>query len=63
MCFFSLLFPKAHGLDRPKHYLRLKFLNDNKVQFYVPKPEEELWDLVSCFIEQRARWPWYLQKI
>lgn len=48
MYFFSLFSPKAHFLDRPKHYLRLKFLIDNQVQFYVPKPEEELWDLVSC---------------
>lgn len=46
MYLFSLFSPKAHSLDRPKHYLRLKFLIDNQVQFYVPKPEEELWDLV-----------------
>ncbi|XP_047660647.1 rho guanine nucleotide exchange factor TIAM1 isoform X2 [Tachysurus fulvidraco] len=42
---------KAHSLDRPKHYLRLKFLIDNQVQFYVPKPEEELWDLLYKEIE------------
>ncbi|XP_046716928.1 rho guanine nucleotide exchange factor TIAM1 isoform X1 [Silurus meridionalis] len=42
---------KAHSLDRAKHYLRLKFLIDNQVQFYVPKPEEELWDLLYKEIE------------
>uniref|UniRef100_A0A3B3RGX5 TIAM Rac1 associated GEF 1 n=1 Tax=Paramormyrops kingsleyae TaxID=1676925 RepID=A0A3B3RGX5_9TELE len=38
---------KAHHLDPSKHYLRLKFLINEQVQFYVPEPEEELKDLVS----------------
>uniref|UniRef100_A0A8C7G0N4 TIAM Rac1 associated GEF 1 n=1 Tax=Oncorhynchus kisutch TaxID=8019 RepID=A0A8C7G0N4_ONCKI len=36
---------KAHQLDSTKHYLRLKFLMDNQVQFYIPKPDEQLCDL------------------
>uniref|UniRef100_A0A3P9C1I4 TIAM Rac1 associated GEF 1 n=1 Tax=Maylandia zebra TaxID=106582 RepID=A0A3P9C1I4_9CICH len=39
---------KAHQLDPTKHYLRLKFLIENQVQFYIPKPEEDICDLV-CF--------------
>ncbi|KAJ8368564.1 hypothetical protein SKAU_G00085920 [Synaphobranchus kaupii] len=42
---------KAHHLDLAKHYLRLKFLRDNQVQFYVPKPEEDLCDLLYKEIE------------
>ncbi|KAJ8391472.1 hypothetical protein AAFF_G00089460 [Aldrovandia affinis] len=42
---------KAHHLDPAKHYLRLKFLIDNQVQFYVPKPEEDLCDLLYKEIE------------
>uniref|UniRef100_A0AAR2J096 TIAM Rac1 associated GEF 1b n=1 Tax=Pygocentrus nattereri TaxID=42514 RepID=A0AAR2J096_PYGNA len=37
---------KAHGLDSTKHYLRLKFLIETQVQFYIPKPEEDVHDLV-----------------
>uniref|UniRef100_A0A8C8A032 TIAM Rac1 associated GEF 1b n=1 Tax=Oryzias sinensis TaxID=183150 RepID=A0A8C8A032_9TELE len=41
---------KAHELDPTKHYLRLKFLIENQVQFYIPKPEEDICDLVrDCF--------------
>uniref|UniRef100_A0AAQ6AE51 TIAM Rac1 associated GEF 1b n=1 Tax=Amphiprion ocellaris TaxID=80972 RepID=A0AAQ6AE51_AMPOC len=41
---------KAHQLDPTKHYLRLKFLIENQVQFYIPKPEEDVCDLVcDCF--------------
>uniref|UniRef100_A0A3P8YYP3 TIAM Rac1 associated GEF 1b n=1 Tax=Esox lucius TaxID=8010 RepID=A0A3P8YYP3_ESOLU len=40
---------KAHHLDPTKHYLRLKFLIDNQVQFYIPKPEEDVCDLVCVF--------------
>uniref|UniRef100_A0AAZ3S968 T-lymphoma invasion and metastasis-inducing protein 1-like n=1 Tax=Oncorhynchus tshawytscha TaxID=74940 RepID=A0AAZ3S968_ONCTS len=36
---------KAHQLDSTKHYLRLKFLKDNQIQFYIPKPDEQLCDL------------------
>ncbi|XP_061073631.1 rho guanine nucleotide exchange factor TIAM1-like isoform X1 [Conger conger] len=42
---------KAHHLDLAKHYLRLKFFIDNQVQFYVPKPEEDLCDLLYKEIE------------
>uniref|UniRef100_A0A3P9MAB5 TIAM Rac1 associated GEF 1b n=1 Tax=Oryzias latipes TaxID=8090 RepID=A0A3P9MAB5_ORYLA len=37
---------KAHELDPTKHYLRLKFLIENQVQFYIPNPEEDICDLV-----------------
>uniref|UniRef100_A0A673WKN7 TIAM Rac1 associated GEF 1 n=1 Tax=Salmo trutta TaxID=8032 RepID=A0A673WKN7_SALTR len=36
---------KAHQLDPTKHFLRLKFLMDNQVQFFIPKPDEQLCDL------------------
>ncbi|XP_068441009.1 rho guanine nucleotide exchange factor TIAM1-like isoform X2 [Clinocottus analis] len=42
---------KAHQLDPTKHYLRLKFLIDNQVQFYIPKPEEDVCDLLYKEIE------------
>ncbi|XP_051934308.1 rho guanine nucleotide exchange factor TIAM1-like isoform X1 [Hippocampus zosterae] len=42
---------KAHQLDATKHYLRLKFLIDNRVQFYIPKPEEDVCDLLYKEIE------------
>uniref|UniRef100_A0A3P8STV1 TIAM Rac1 associated GEF 1 n=1 Tax=Amphiprion percula TaxID=161767 RepID=A0A3P8STV1_AMPPE len=43
---------KAHQLDPTKHYLRLKFLIENQVQFYIPKPEEDVCDLVcDCLFE------------
>lgn len=41
-----VLIPQAHQLDPTKHYLRLKFLIENQVQFYIPKPEEDICDLV-----------------
>ncbi|XP_050835658.1 rho guanine nucleotide exchange factor TIAM1 isoform X3 [Serinus canaria] len=37
---------KTHQLDCSAHYLRLKFLLENQMQFYVPKPEEEIYELV-----------------
>ncbi|KAI4871400.1 hypothetical protein NFI96_009402 [Prochilodus magdalenae] len=37
----------AHGLDSTKHYLRLKFLIETQVQFYIPKPEEDVHDLTN----------------
>lgn len=40
------LIVQAHKLDPTKHYLQLKFLIENKVQFYIPKPEEDICDLV-----------------
>nr|XP_057935458.1 rho guanine nucleotide exchange factor TIAM1 isoform X2 [Doryrhamphus excisus] len=42
---------KAHQLDPTKHYLRLKFLIDNQVQFYIPKPEEDICDLLYKEVE------------
>ncbi|KAK5868910.1 hypothetical protein PBY51_009884 [Eleginops maclovinus] len=42
---------KAHQLDPTKHYLRLKFLIENQVQFYIPKPEEDVCDLLYKEIE------------
>uniref|UniRef100_A0A8K9V042 TIAM Rac1 associated GEF 1 n=1 Tax=Oncorhynchus mykiss TaxID=8022 RepID=A0A8K9V042_ONCMY len=41
---------KAHRLDPAKHYLRLKFLVENQVQFYIPKPEEDVCDLVRVCV-------------
>lgn len=50
-CLFALL-PQAHLLDPTKHYLRLKFLIENQVQFYIPKPEEDVCDLVCDSLER-----------
>ncbi|KAF2981739.1 hypothetical protein EK904_014925, partial [Melospiza melodia maxima] len=41
----------THQLDCSAHYLRLKFLLDNQIQFYVPKPEEEIYELLYKEIE------------
>uniref|UniRef100_A0A671PFU0 T-lymphoma invasion and metastasis-inducing protein 1-like n=1 Tax=Sinocyclocheilus anshuiensis TaxID=1608454 RepID=A0A671PFU0_9TELE len=46
---------KAHRLELSKHYIRLKFLIDNQVQLYVPKPEEDLCDLLYKEIEICAK--------
>lgn len=42
---------KAHQLDLTKHYVRLKFLIENQVQFYIPNPEEDIYDLLYKEIE------------
>ncbi|KFW77872.1 T-lymphoma invasion and metastasis-inducing protein 1, partial [Manacus vitellinus] len=42
---------KTHQLDVSAHYLRLKFLVENQLQFYVPKPEEEIYELLYKEIE------------
>uniref|UniRef100_A0A8C6T4A5 TIAM Rac1 associated GEF 1b n=1 Tax=Neogobius melanostomus TaxID=47308 RepID=A0A8C6T4A5_9GOBI len=42
---------KAHSLDPTKHYLRFKFLIESQVQFYIPKPEEDVCDLLYKEIE------------
>uniref|UniRef100_A0A3Q2P2Y7 TIAM Rac1 associated GEF 1 n=1 Tax=Fundulus heteroclitus TaxID=8078 RepID=A0A3Q2P2Y7_FUNHE len=42
---------KTHELDPTKHYLRLKFFMENQVQFYIPKPEEDIYDLLYKEIE------------
>uniref|UniRef100_A0A671V943 TIAM Rac1 associated GEF 1 n=1 Tax=Sparus aurata TaxID=8175 RepID=A0A671V943_SPAAU len=46
---------KAHQLDPTKHYLRLKFLIENQVQFYIPKPEEDVCDLSPFFLSSSSR--------
>ncbi|KAM5280991.1 rho guanine nucleotide exchange factor TIAM1 isoform 2-T2 [Ctenodactylus gundi] len=42
---------KTHQLDPCAHYLRLKFLIENKMQFYVPQPEEDVYELLYKEIE------------
>ncbi|XP_053164422.1 rho guanine nucleotide exchange factor TIAM1 isoform X2 [Hemicordylus capensis] len=42
---------KAHQLDFSAHYLRLKFLTGNQMQFYVPKPDEDIYELLYKEIE------------
>ncbi|XP_054884168.1 rho guanine nucleotide exchange factor TIAM1 [Poeciliopsis prolifica] len=42
---------KTHELDPTKHYLRLKFFVENQTQFYIPKPEEDIYDLLYKEIE------------
>ncbi|XP_023373199.1 T-lymphoma invasion and metastasis-inducing protein 1 isoform X2 [Otolemur garnettii] len=42
---------KTHQLDHSAHYLRLKFLIDNKMQHYVPEPEEDIYELLYKEIE------------
>ncbi|XP_039552958.1 T-lymphoma invasion and metastasis-inducing protein 1 isoform X1 [Passer montanus] len=42
---------KTHQLDCSAHYLRLKFLLENQIHFYVPKPEEEIYELLYKEIE------------
>ncbi|KAK7120504.1 hypothetical protein R3I94_020493 [Phoxinus phoxinus] len=46
---------RAHRLDLSKHYIRLKFFVDNQLQLYVPKPEEDLCDLLFKEIEICAK--------
>ncbi|XP_062982774.1 rho guanine nucleotide exchange factor TIAM1 isoform X1 [Elgaria multicarinata webbii] len=42
---------KAHQLDYSAHYLRLKFLTGNQMQTYIPKPEEDIYELLYKEIE------------
>ncbi|XP_069328466.1 rho guanine nucleotide exchange factor TIAM1 isoform X3 [Eulemur rufifrons] len=42
---------KTHQLDYSAHYLRLKFLIENKMQHYVPQPEEDIYELLYKEIE------------
>ncbi|XP_057359968.1 rho guanine nucleotide exchange factor TIAM1 isoform X1 [Manis pentadactyla] len=42
---------KTHQLDHSAHYLRLKFLVENKMQHYIPKPEEDVYELLYKEIE------------
>uniref|UniRef100_H2UNA5 TIAM Rac1 associated GEF 1 n=1 Tax=Takifugu rubripes TaxID=31033 RepID=H2UNA5_TAKRU len=43
---------KAHYLDPTRHYLRLKFLMESQVKIYIPKPDEDVCDLVGCSLYQ-----------
>ncbi|XP_043394227.1 rho guanine nucleotide exchange factor TIAM1 isoform X2 [Chelonia mydas] len=42
---------KTYQLDHSAHFLRLKFLIENQMQFYVPKPEEDIYELLHKEIE------------
>ncbi|XP_008564725.1 PREDICTED: T-lymphoma invasion and metastasis-inducing protein 1 [Galeopterus variegatus] len=42
---------KTHQLDHSAHYLRLKFLIENKTQHYIPQPEEDIYELLYKEIE------------
>ncbi|KAM9627526.1 rho guanine nucleotide exchange factor TIAM1 isoform 3-T6 [Morphnus guianensis] len=42
---------KTHQLDHSAHYVRLKFLIENQIQFYVPKSEEDIYELLYKEIE------------
>lgn len=44
--FFVFVLSQTHQLDHSAHYLRLKFLVENKMQHYIPKPEEDIYELV-----------------
>lgn len=44
--FFVFVLSQTHQLDHSAHYLRLKFLVENKMQHYIPKPEEDVYELV-----------------
>ncbi|KAL4647747.1 T-lymphoma invasion and metastasis-inducing protein 1-like [Arapaima gigas] len=46
---------KTHCLDSARHYLKLKFLINDQVQFYIPKPDEEVCDLVYKEIQICSR--------
>lgn len=57
VCLKTLCLLQTHQLDYSAHYLRLKFLIDNQFQFYVPKPEEEIYELVMLPTGQ-MEWLW-----
>ncbi|XP_054830597.1 rho guanine nucleotide exchange factor TIAM1 isoform X2 [Eublepharis macularius] len=42
---------KAHQLDYSAHCLRLKFMTGNQMQFYVPKSDEDIYELLYKEIE------------
>uniref|UniRef100_A0ACB8FIC4 T-lymphoma invasion and metastasis-inducing protein 1 n=1 Tax=Sphaerodactylus townsendi TaxID=933632 RepID=A0ACB8FIC4_9SAUR len=42
---------QAHHLDYSAHCLRLKFLTGNQMQFYVPKSDEDIYELLYKEIE------------
>ncbi|EPQ04260.1 T-lymphoma invasion and metastasis-inducing protein 1 [Myotis brandtii] len=41
----------THQLDPAAHYLRLRFLVENRLQVYVPQPEEDVYELLYQEIE------------
>lgn len=47
---FPSFLSQAHQLDYSAHYLRLKFLMENKMLFYTPQPEEDIYELVMFTI-------------
>ncbi|XP_075887764.1 rho guanine nucleotide exchange factor TIAM1-like isoform X2 [Nelusetta ayraudi] len=42
---------KTHNMDPSSHYLRLKVWTDHQMLYYVPKPEEDISDLLIKEIE------------
>ncbi|KAL2094292.1 hypothetical protein ACEWY4_009011 [Coilia grayii] len=42
---------KTHKLDPSLHYIRLKFTVDGQTQFYIPKPEEDVCEMLFKEIE------------
>ncbi|XP_058040613.1 rho guanine nucleotide exchange factor TIAM1 isoform X2 [Ahaetulla prasina] len=42
---------KAHQLDYSAHYVRLKFFVRNQIECYIPKPEEDIYELLYKEIE------------
>lgn len=53
-------FLQAHYLDPTRHYLRLKFLMENQEKMYIPKPDEDVCDLVRCSLFQLKYSGFYL---
>lgn len=56
----SSFFLQAHYLDPTRHYLRLKFLMESQVKIYIPKPDEDVCDLVGCSLYQLNNSGFYL---
>nr|XP_033805419.1 T-lymphoma invasion and metastasis-inducing protein 1 isoform X2 [Geotrypetes seraphini] len=42
---------KAHQLNPSAHYLRLRFLIGNQTRYYIPKPDEDIYELLYKEIE------------
>lgn len=56
----SSSFFQAHYLDPTRHYLRLKFLMESQVKMYIPKPDEDVCDLVRCSLFQLNKLGFYI---
>ncbi|XP_064413497.1 rho guanine nucleotide exchange factor TIAM1 [Latimeria chalumnae] len=52
---------KMHQLEVANHYLRLKFLIENQVQYYIPKLEENIYELLYKEIEICQKTTSYIQ--